>query len=410
MNDLTGDQPEPVPLDGPPADDPLVLALRRALAAEAAEIRPGAEGLSRIREALERDRWSAPRGRRSAPLLAALAAAGVVAAVVTGTSMSALTTPATDPAGRPVAAGVTDPWQASPVPPGPTPTTRTAVPGSASPSPEPTGSGGQTAAPTGAPALPVYYVGAQDTTFALFREFHPTTATAPAHRVQEAVTRALSSAPTDPDYDLVWPDGTTARTEVAAELISIDLSAEARAGGLGSQLAALAVQQLVYTATAAAADGSGTRPVRITVDGSAADLFGSVSLAAPLVRATGAEDPRAGVQISSLTEGTVVTAGPLVVTGEARRSTGSDGSRVGWELLREDLRVDAGAVPILAGSGGAPIPGGTGVWTLPVDVREPGRYRLAVRIPDAGGRQGAEDPTGGGVARDWVDDKEFVVR
>lgn len=365
---------DPVPLHGTP-DDETVRLLRRALAREAEMVEPQ-EGLDRIQERLGRN-----EGRRWVPWVAGLAAAAVVGLVV----------------GAFVGLGEDrDERVAAPLPSvsdGPvTPTPSPSTPPSPSPSPsEPT----RTAPAETGDALPVYWVAEQGTRFALFREFGRPGPADPAARVQAAVTEALSGAPADPDYTTAWADGAAATTSLVDGEISVDLNEAAASGeSMGSELAVVSVQQLVWTATAAAGESV---PVRITVEGGTPDLFGTVSLAEPFVRGTGQDDPRGLVWITSLTEGETVDAGPLRVTGDG---VNAFENTLNWTLERDGAPVDDGFFGV-EGPGGAGVDTGErGTWTLDLDL-EPGSYTLTVEVPDAS--------SGEGTFR-WFDTKRFTAR
>jgi spore germination protein GerM len=151
------------------------------------------------------------------------------------------------------------PTTAEPVGPTPPETPATTSPG-ASPTTAPTS---PTTFPAGQVTVPVYYVvDVEGVGPRLYREFHRVT------RTGDAVTMALNEMFTgqanDPDYRSLWPEATRVRAvaKSSGPVIGVDLSGWAT--NLGSSFEAAAVQQLVYTVTAA--DPSVTR-VRITVDG-----------------------------------------------------------------------------------------------------------------------------------------------
>ncbi|NLT56721.1 MAG: GerMN domain-containing protein [Actinomycetales bacterium] len=373
----------PTPLGPAADDDPLALALRGALTREAERVEPGHDGLHRIRERVSDGEHGTAAPRRWLPLVAGLAVASVV---VVAAGLAAGPLVGRDPDSGPVAS----------------PSRRT----------------GQSTT-TAPPALPVYYVGGQGDGAALFREFHPATSYETAVRLQEAVTQALSRPPLDPDYRLVWPAGTTAVAEQFGSFIAIDLTTTSPRGRLTARqdprLATLAAQQLVYTATAAVAmpvipagsdpssvtasppAGSTHTQVRITVDGATPDLFGTVSLATPFVRATGDTDPRAPAQISSLVQGAAIARGRHEVSGIAANVAGNT---VEWSLSRDGRAVSRGTVSPVTSAGVPPLTGAFGDWRLSLDLDVAGQYTLTVRIPD---------PSSGGETVTWSDDKTFVV-
>jgi hypothetical protein len=127
--------------------------------------------------------------------------------------------------------------------------------------------------PTGR-AVPVYVLGASG----LYREFRAGTATSAADPVGAAVA-ALAAAPADPDYRTAWA-GVTARVARAGAVATVTFAGPP---ALGGQSAALAVQQVVWTVTAA--DPAVTR-VRVVAPGlpaaPAAGRAGQAGVLAPV--------------------------------------------------------------------------------------------------------------------------------
>lgn len=363
---------DPTPLEPLPLDDPLATALRRALAGEADAVTASPDGLVRIRQSIDAGAGAGTSRRRTA--IAALAAAAVVA-VAGGSALLARTGRDRPPVSAPPA-------------------------GSQSPRP----SGASSGPAAGSAGLPVYYVGTVGASFGLFREFHARIggeppSSDPARRVQQAVTEAMSGRPLDPDYRTVWAEGADARTTLAADRITIELN-EAAAGGTavgGSDADVYALQQLIWTATAAAASTDPNAPTEVVIRalGPTPERFGSISLAQPFRRGTrlGAGDPRAPVWIESLGQGATVGPGPLTVTGQ-----GVGGTRpLRWTLTQDGVPVASSEVTPTTGTGAPAGVGVRGSWTITVTPPGAGRYTLAVAedLPS--------DATGG------VDDKDFAV-
>jgi Sporulation and spore germination len=253
-----------------------------------------------------------------------------------------------------------------------------------------------------APALPVYYLGQVGTGYRLFREFHPMPTTGPpsstSDRVQQAVTQALSRRPDDPDYHTLWPAGAGARTTLTPDLISIQLN-EAAAGGLsvpGTAADAIAIQQLIWTATAAAAPGGSTGPllVLLRADGPTPDRLGSINLARPFRRGSspGTGDPRAPVWIDSLGQDSAVAAGLVTVRGESV-GVAAGGPSLTWSVTRSGSsgQLRSGELQATSPAGGRTGVGVRGNWTLSLDLSTPGRYTLTVSQGDS------------------IDSKEFVL-
>lgn len=201
-------------------------------------------------------------------------------------------------------------------PAGPTTTsTPSASPTSAAPSPEPT------------QAVGVYYLIDNGTDLRLAREFRQV----PGDPLVGAV-EAMIAGPLDPDYQTTWNPA----TEVLAvapgdDQISVDLSAEARTANVGSPGAALMIQQLVHTVTAAAQENL---PVLLLIEGEpAGELWGAVSWDDPISRAAPL-DVRLLVQINSPGEGDRVSS-PVVVSGEAAVFEAT----LPWQVLDTDGTV-----------------------------------------------------------------------
>jgi hypothetical protein len=232
-------------------------ALRRILAAEAesVEVAPDALAVIRRRVARRRQGW-----RRFLPggvlLLGFGGGTAVVAAATVAVVLAA--SPRTGPPAQP-----------------------------------PGGSGGPTATTTLPPTanLPVYYLGSTSLGVRLFREYHllPVTGSDPAARTRAALTAMLTtSSPSDPEYTTPWRDATVTAVRVEGDTATVDLHGVPATAPAGAATARVAVQQLVWTVTAA----SGTTAVRVLVDGRTVPaLWGVAGLDEPLTRS-----PRADVQ------------------------------------------------------------------------------------------------------------------
>jgi hypothetical protein len=404
---------EPFPLGGAHEDDPTAQLLREVLAREADAVRPSPDGLRRIRAEIARQPRLLPARRRWArvPVLAAAAVLAVAAAGGTAL-LRAVTHPSvgTDQVGGQVQPQID----------------RQEV----------------REAPTS--TLPVYVAGRQNDQTVLFREFRRAPATADVDtQVASAVTVAMLSAPADPDYVRLFASSPrpTVRASVTSQSIRLDISPAPRpAPGVTGEEARVALQQLVWTATAAAAvaaqaapPGSGAnaqpvplggRVVQITLDqGSQERFFGQLRIDVPLRRESGTvADPRAKVWITDPAEGSTLVRGTLTADGDAVALTDAS---VFVVLFRNDVPVRQEAVRLVASeaSGGtrAPQPGQRGIWKITGwDVGTPGRYRLEVSSPgathsSAGGEESAgkgpvSSPASSRTVAFWSDDKTFTVR
>ncbi|MCC3274829.1 GerMN domain-containing protein [Arthrobacter sp. zg-Y20] len=139
--------------------------------------------------------------------------------------------------------------------------------------------------------MPVYWLGLNETTVSLYREFLHSDHT--GDPVGEAVRAMTAGKPLDQDYFTPWHPADSVTASISSKnVITVDISSDAFKGSLDSGMAHRAVQQLVYTATAAAANAKLTAvgqesTVVILVDGKAGyRAFGHVPLDEPLRRDT----------------------------------------------------------------------------------------------------------------------------
>jgi Immunoglobulin-like domain of bacterial spore germination/Sporulation and spore germination len=231
--------------------------------------------------------------------------------------------------------------------------------------------------------LPVYYVAETAAGFRLQREFHGVVTTDPA----SAAVREMLASPTgtDPDYRTYWPPGSALREPVHRENgeIVVDLTG-VRSARMGTELAELTVQQLVFTVQGALQSAD---PVRILVDGTPApELWGAVDTSVPVERG----DPyalRSLVQIDSPAEGAQVGR-EIEVRGEAAVFEAT----VRWEILRDGGLVQKGFTSTAEGQRFAP-------FAFAVTL-EPGKYTVRVR---------EDDPSDGEGRPVLTDDKTFTV-
>lgn len=384
-------QDEPFPLfgdGGDERDDEVARVLRRALEREASAVTPRGDGLETIVE-----RTSTGRGRRWAPWAAGAAAAAVVAAVAgigvlggdDAVPPAAGPTATAPPTGATAGPTASDPSTGDPSAVDPA----TGVP--------PTDDLSGTDGPTGAPSepgaggtissVPVYWVGATATTFKLYREFREVPDV--GGRVASAVAAMTRLDPLDPDYTSPWSPASSVEASVDGDAVAVDLSADAFAEGVGSELAALAVQQLVYTATAAAQVPG---PVTVTVDGEPYDAWGAVALGEPVQRAP-MLDVQATTWLLSPQQGSTVAAGPVLFRGYGTAFEGT----VEWEVRAVDGEVVAEGFA----TGGSMGVFGEFAFTA---VLAPGSYTVEVWQPDVSGGESPEGP------RMFPDSKDFTVR
>ncbi|MEV4418069.1 GerMN domain-containing protein [Catellatospora sp. NPDC049609] len=173
----------------------------------------------------------------------------------------------------------------TPTTPSPDPTGSAAPSGSTAPATTAPGATTEPGGPGAAGSLAIYYLADDRGDPKLVREFHrlPVGDGSAAARTRAAVTEMLDGRTAyDPDYISLWPASARVRgASVSGDTVTVDLSGAAVNGEAGSFGANQAVQQLVWTATAA----SGKPAVRIHLDGRQVDeLWGHVDTRDPLRR------------------------------------------------------------------------------------------------------------------------------
>jgi hypothetical protein len=351
--------------------DDLEARLRGALTREADAVDPSADGLRAIRARVAAGEGAAGHRWRG-PLVAAVAASAVVLAgvAVAGNRDDGTPRPAPAPATAPPSRG-----------PSPAPTDPPATP---------TDRPGESATTVDAGTLdtvPVYAIRMVGTEARLVREFRRVPAR--GDRVTSAVS-ALALAPVDPDYTTFWRRPSQLSVEVTASEITVDVSADAFADtNLGSaDVPAAAVQQLVWTATAAAGRDV---PVTVLVDGEAGyEAWGAVALGEPMRRDTA---HRAPVWIDSPTDRGRLPAGTQRVTGQG---AGFEATFL-YTVSNGVREVAQGYVT------GTPEGGSYGWWTFDLPLRLPrGTYTVTVTADTGASGSEAGPP--------WPDTKRFTVR
>ncbi len=249
-------------------------------------------------------------------------------------------------------------------------------------------SGSQTAiTPRILSGVPVYYLGDSKTRSWLYREFRQVPDV--GDRTASAISAMTSLAPLDRDYRTPWrPASRVTVTQVGSDL-TVDLSADALANSaVDDQEAGLAVQQLIWTATAAA-QTSGN--VTILVDGKPSTAWGSVQLGQPMARNAQA---RAPIWIIDPQQDQTDQAGTVTVSGS---STSFEGT-VQWEV------ADTGSRKIIEhghATGGAN--GSYGDFSFKVKLPG-GTYTVSVYAEDASGGESNEGP------KMFVDTKTWTVK
>jgi len=193
--------------------------------------------------------------------------------------------------------------------------------------------------------------------------------------LDEAVAAAVAGKAADPDYGTPWPSGTVMeRAQLNAGVLSVDLSGPvvARPSGMSRATAALAVQQLVWTAQATA--GS-ELPVTFLVEGRpTASLLGEPTKRP--VKASAADDVLAPVSVLSPGEGSAVNSA-FTVEGQASAFEAT----VQWEL------TDAAGKVVKDGFATAKECCTVSPYSFAVKA-PPGDYTLVVHDEDVSGGEG----------------------
>ena len=235
---------------------------------------------------------------------------------------------------------------------------------------------------------PVYWLGERDSTVYLYREY--VRAEDQGDPVTTSIKHMLEQPPEDPDFFNVWSPASRIGTSISTDnVITVDLSADAFARRLDAGLAERAIQQLVFTATSAAANagllGGHSAQVVLLVDGhSGYEAFGHVLLDGPMSRDTTLCAP---IWVLDPEQGRVAADSTVRIHGFAAQFPA--GAR--WEVQR----IDAGDVADRVVASGAVQ---TGEADLAANefavslVLPKGSYRLAVwGTPSTGTDRLAED-------------------
>lgn len=266
----------------------------------------------------------------------------------------------------------------------PSDSTSTSPSSSASESASPTASQSPSESPTEAPvAGGVYYLTDTRAGLRLTREIRDLDAADPA----SAAVRAMISGPEDPDYVSPWnPDTTVLGVTRRGSVVRVNLSTDARTANIGSEGAALMIQQLVYTVTQSTDPAD--RVLLLIAGKPAGELWGVVAWTKPVGRADPL-DVRSLVTLDAPREG-ATTASPVTVTGEAAAFE----ANVPWRVLDADGRVvRRGHTMTSEGMTFSP-------FSFRVRLR-PGVYTVEIS---------EDDPSGGEGGTPMTDDRTFTVQ
>jgi hypothetical protein len=336
--------------------------LRTALAEDARRVHPGNRLDAILHEAHEAGPVTATGGSGPRRWLIPVAAAAAVAAIIGGvwwSNQDPTTTPSPPANTGPSVSVTTPPATATDQPTTPPSSTSSAPPA------------------TTRLTLPAYFVGPQgdpEGTPKLFREFLPAQVPADpsdADKARAALALAVNAQPyTNTDGYLQPWSGQRIVSVTVTDTITIDLANPGNPdAAVTEEIRRLAVQELVWTAQAAV--GKGTLPVKLTVNGSQADLFGSISTDQAFNRPPSDRlyEDVAPIWVTSPARDQVLPAAkPVSVKGLAIVFE----ANVSWQLKRGATQLRTGHT---TASIGAPM---QGEYTIDLGVLAPGDYTIRV--------------------------------
>jgi hypothetical protein len=256
--------------------------------------------------------------------------------------------------------------------------------------------------PSSAPteSVPVYYLGSQDNKERLYREYRETRSM--EDPIATAVSAMATLAPLDPTYQSFWRPASKITASLQNQNITLDLSKDAFRTGqkLSKREAEQSVQQLIHTATAAAAQADladGLVSVTILVDGRPNyEAWGQIVLGRPMERKA---DARAPIWLTEPRQDQRIESGVVSIAGSASSAR----SKVYWEVSGpDDAVVRSGSLAV------SDSPSAPGNFDFTVDLPV-GRYTISMFDLDL--PEGAPDPdlAEGSGRRVFVDRKDFTV-
>jgi hypothetical protein len=239
--------------------------------------------------------------------------------------------------------------------------------------------------------IPDYWIGESQRDFRLYREFRTVPHVA-GGTVASAVSAMMRLKPLDPDYTSPWRPPSQLRVTQSGRAITVDLSTDAFANTqVGGELAERAVQQLVYTAIAAAhTAGHDATTVAVTVNGAQYDAWGVIGVGSPM-RRPAMLDVQALAWVTSPQEGEARRAGMVAFTGYGA----SCEAIFAWKVTSS-----SGAVVARGSAIGGTGTGGFGDFTFSARLAE-GSYTVQVATDDPSGGASGVGPA--------IDDKQFTV-
>ncbi|MGG5171315.1 GerMN domain-containing protein [Pseudarthrobacter sp. J1738] len=247
---------------------------------------------------------------------------------------------------------------------------------------------------------PVYWIGRAGDDAFLYREFRTVDNAANAENpITDALRIMMSEKPLDPDYFTSWQSPQKLATSISGKnIITVDLSPDAFSANMDAGMAQRAVQQLVYTATAAASssgmiDAGQQIQVVVLVDGHTDyNAFGHVKLGQPMQRDASLVAP---IWVIDPQEGTKFPTGKVSFNGLASTL----GEAVTWQILRKN--ASGNNTVVLNGESKVSTEAGkAGLFSSSADLPA-GEYELRATIKPA---------TGAPATSAVVDTKHFSVK
>ncbi|HET7414197.1 MAG TPA: GerMN domain-containing protein [Arthrobacter sp.] len=243
---------------------------------------------------------------------------------------------------------------------------------------------------------PVYWLGESARSVYLYREFREVENR--GDPITTAIAAMTTEQPLDDDYFNPWQPASSIAASVSPDgVITVDISADAFTRPLDAGMAQRAVQQLVYTATAAAASSGLISEdeqiqVVILVDGHTGyRAFGHVRLGEPMVRDASLVAP---VWVIDPQDGTVFDGHKVTING---RGVARDNT-LGWEITAVGSTMSRPAAEPMTGSVKL---GQDNAGTFNFSVTLPkGNYELRVFQGDPGATRSQQR---------FVDSKDFAV-
>ncbi len=229
--------------------------------------------------------------------------------------------------------------------------------------------------------IPVYWIGRSKEEVYLYREFRDISGD--GNPVTTALRIMMAEKPLDHDFFTPWQEPASLATSISGKnVITVDISRDAFNSNLDAGMAQRAIQQLVYTATAAASSSglinSGQQiQVVILVDGHKDYMaFGQIQLGQPMARDASLVAP---LWIIDPQEDTSMPTGLVKFNG---RSTDSS-KPIAWQVLQDNGKGEK--TSLLTGQTKATgEPGQYGLFTFGATLKA-GQYEVRVsQVDDAG--------------------------